>query len=165
MLTKWLFFKPISAALAFISSTNSSTLPDRCSAKATAPSLALAMITPFNSSSTVCCSPGSRYIWLPPMEAAFSEMVTLSFVAIFPLSQASSNKSSVITLVTDAGGRCFFAFCAKSTRPLFPSMSTAAFASIFMPPSVDAFCDPSAPAFAEVCCASPPMICKDRFCG
>ena len=99
------FSRPSSSARRFIRSTKAASEPHRCSARATAQSLAETTATHFIMSETESCSPTSSQIWLPPMEAARSEAVTMSSSASSPESTASAMSSSVMTLVTEAGGR------------------------------------------------------------
>lgn len=106
-----MFCRPSADARLFISSTNISTLPDMYSAAATQASFADTMEIPVRSSSSVCVSPGSMYIWLPPMPAARSLTVTLSDKVTRPESIASQIRSIVITFVTLAGGSFSSAFC------------------------------------------------------
>ena len=49
--------------------------------------------------------------WLPPLDAAVSDAVTVSSQEIRPLSIASITSSMVITFVTLAGGSFSWAFC------------------------------------------------------
>ena len=60
--------------------------------------------THFIMSETDSCSPCSSQIWLPPIEAARSEAVTMSSSAMSPASTASATSRRVMTLVTEAGG-------------------------------------------------------------
>ena len=64
---------PSWAARWFMRSTKASSLPARCSARATAASLPEATATALSKSSTVMSSPSFRYTWEPPMEAAWAE--------------------------------------------------------------------------------------------
>ena len=96
---------PSWAARSFICWTKASSVPARCSPRATAQSLAEAMAMHLSSSSTVRVSPSLSQTWLPPMEAAWAEAVTVSVRASSPRSMASQAKRRVITLVTLAGSR------------------------------------------------------------
>ncbi len=49
-------------------------------------------------------SPSSKKTWEPPMDAAYSDVVTSSSSLIFPSARASKMRSIVITFVTLAGG-------------------------------------------------------------
>ena len=129
VLTKCVSRMPSSVARSFMRSTKISSLPATNSLSATQPSLALAIATPSISSATVCVSPASIYIWLPPIEAARSEIVTESSSVIFPLSTASMTSSIVMTLVTEASGSSLCASCSNNTSPLSASTSTAPFAA------------------------------------
>ena len=120
---------PSSAALAFIRSTKASSLPERCSARATAQSLADTTQTAFTMSATERASPSFSQIWLPPMEAAWAEPVTMSSHWSWPESMASITRSSVMTLVTLAGSRGVWASFSKRTVPVSRSISTAEGAS------------------------------------
>ena len=130
------------------------------SARATQPSLADTIATPSRSCATVWVSPGSIYIWLPPIDAALSDMVTSSSRVILPLSTASIASSIVITFVTDAGGSSLSAFKAYMTLPVAESMSTAAFAFILGPPFESAvlLCDTSS-FTVSILCATSMVLC------
>ena len=104
-MVKWVFSRPSSSARSFMRSTKAASEPHRCSASATAQSFAETTATHFIMSETDSCSPTSSQIWLPPMEAARSEPVTMSSSAIVPLSTASATSNRVMTFVTEAGGR------------------------------------------------------------
>ena len=75
-LTNVVFAIPSPSARSFILLTNSSSLPHMYSAIATQASFALATAIHFSIVSTVCVSPGSRNTCDPPMDAAYSEVVT-----------------------------------------------------------------------------------------
>ena len=109
----------------FISSTNISMLPKMYSAAAAHASFAETMEIPVRSSSSVCTSPGSIYIWLPPIPAARSLMVTLSESDMRPESIASHMSSIVMTFVTLAGGSFLLGFWLKRTRPEAASVRMA----------------------------------------
>ena len=85
--------------------TNAASLPEMCSASATAQSLAETTAMHFIISATLICSPCSSHIWLPPMLSARAEAVTVSSSDSSPESTASAASSSVMTFVTDAGAR------------------------------------------------------------
>ena len=104
-----------------------------CSAIATQASLALAIAMHLIMVSTVCVSPGSRNTWLPPIEAACSETVTVSSGEIEPSSTASKIIKSVIILVMLAGCRLSSAFFSYITRPVEASVRMAHGASISGP--------------------------------
>ena len=127
-LTKWVLVISSCWARSFIRPTNASSLPAIISASATDASLALEIAVAFKRSSTVICSPALNQIWLPPIDSACSEQVTMSSIEMRPSSSASMTSSSVITLVIDAGGSTSSAFFSKSTRPLSCSIRIADFA-------------------------------------
>lgn len=102
-LTKWVLVISSCWARSFIRPTNASSLPAIISASATDASLALEIAVAFKRSSTVICSPALNQIWLPPIDSACSEQVTMSSIEMRPSSSASMTSSSVITLVIDAG--------------------------------------------------------------
>ena len=104
-LTKLVLFIPSSAARSFILRTNSSSFPHMYSAIATQASFALATEIHLIRVSTVCTSPASRNTWEPPIDAAYSDVVTSSSRLIDPFARASKIRRSVITFVTLAGGR------------------------------------------------------------
>ena len=97
--------------------TKPSSEPAIYSAAATEQSFAETTAIHLMISCTVSCSPGSAQIWLPPIEAACSEMVTASAKSILPASSASIISSRVITLVTLAGGNFSLAFFSTITCP------------------------------------------------
>ena len=68
---------PSSLARWFIRSTKASSLPEMASPKATAQSLAETTQTAFSISATDICSFSFSQIWLPPMEQAWAEAVTM----------------------------------------------------------------------------------------
>ena len=72
-LTNLVSFMPHSAARAFMTETNSSTLPHKYSATATHESLADATIMLFNSSSSLYCALASKNACDPPIDAALSD--------------------------------------------------------------------------------------------
>ena len=108
--SKTVFFMPSSAARAFIFETKADSLPQICSARATAASFAEAITTLFTISRTLICSPSLRKICEPPIDVAWAEAVTVSSQPRAPPSIASIMISRVIILVTDAGGRASSAF-------------------------------------------------------
>ena len=124
------FFIPSSAALAFISSTKASSLPETASPRATQASLAELIAAAFSSSFTVKTSPGSSQIWLPPMEHACSLAEISVSIVNLPSSIASNTKSRVIIFVMDAGGICLSASCSKITVPVERSIKIADFADM-----------------------------------
>ena len=75
--------------------------------------------------STVCFSPASRNTWDPPIDAAYSEVVTSVSGVIVPSASASKINSSVITFVTLAGGFFSSAFFSKRICPPEASIITA----------------------------------------
>ena len=116
---------PSSPARSFIRFTNSSSFPHMYSAIATQASLALATEMHLRSVSTVCTSPASRNTCDPPMEAAYSEVVTSSSRLIVPLFRASKISSMVMIFVTLAGGRAVSASFSYRTVPVEASINTA----------------------------------------
>ena len=76
-LTKFVSSRPSSCARWFIMPTNALSLPATCSASATAQSLAETTHTALRRSLTVICSFSFSQIWLPPMEQAWAEAVTI----------------------------------------------------------------------------------------
>ena len=76
-------------------------------------------------SSTVICSYGSSQIWLPPMEEAWEEVVTLSSSEREPFSRSSMTSSMVMILVMEAGAWRSSALYSNSTMPLSASMRMA----------------------------------------
>ena len=119
-------FMPSCLARSFICFTKTSSLPLMCSASATAASLALATTVALIISSADIVSPGSSQMSLPPMDEACSPAVMVSVSASLPLSIASITSSRVITLVTDAQGRCSWGFFSYRIFPVDASIRTAA---------------------------------------
>ena len=105
-------FMPSSAARAFMSLTNPSTLPLTLSASATQLSLALATMTDFRRSPALCFVPASRKTCDPPMDAAFSLTGTFSSKESSPLSTASRVSSTVMIFTMLAMGSLSFSFLA-----------------------------------------------------
>lgn len=106
-------------------STNASSVPAICSAMATDASLPEATAMPFSKSRTDICSPGSRKIWEPPIEAACSLTCTISSSVMRPSCNASMMRSMVMIFVMDAGGSFSWAFFSYNTVPVDASMSRA----------------------------------------
>ena len=109
--SKWVSAMPSSWALWFIRSTKAASLPAICSATATLASLPEDTAMHLIMVSRVCTSPAARYTWEPPMELAYSLVVTWSVRLTFPLSMASKVRSSVMIFVMLAGLRRSAAFC------------------------------------------------------
>ena len=126
---------PNSSARSFILATNSSSLPHRCSAIATAQSFAETTAIHLSISLTLMRSPSSRYTQLPPKDAARALAVTVSSRLIFPLSMASTMRSMVMTFVTLAGNRRLCASFSYRSVPVSFSISTAEGADMVMSPS------------------------------
>jgi len=116
---------PRSFARLFIFATNSSSFPQIYSAIDTQASFALATEIHLISVSTVCVSPGSRNTCEPPMDAAYSDVVTSSASLIWPLSSASNINSNVITFVTLAGGNFSSGFFSYMICPVDASIRIA----------------------------------------
>jgi len=113
---------PRPSARRFICRTNSSSFPEMYSAIATQASFALATEIHLSKVSTVCFSPVSRKTWEPPIEEAYSEIVTSSSNWISPSASASKIKSIVMTFVTLAGGRAVSASFSYNTVPVVISI-------------------------------------------
>ena len=122
-------------ARSFIISTKRLSVPATYSAMATDASLAEATEMHLIIVSTLWVSPASRNTWEPPMDEAYSEVVTVSSRWIFPWEMASKISNSVITFVTLAGGSCSWAFFSSTTVPVDASIRIAEGAEI---PSVSA---------------------------
>ena len=105
--------------------TNASSLPEICSAIATAQSFAETTAMHLSISATLICSPCARYTQLPPKLAARVLAVTVSASDMRPESTSSAMSSIVITFVTLAGKPRSCAFFSYSTSPVTFSISTA----------------------------------------
>ena len=116
-------------------STKSCSVPLMCSAMAMAQSFAETTAMHLSISSTLICSPSSRYTQLPPKDAARALAVTVSSSFSLPLSMSSTMSSIVITFVTLAGNMRSCAFFSYSTSPVYFSISIADGAEMLMSPS------------------------------
>jgi segregation and condensation protein A len=116
-LVKTVSFMPNSLAFSFIALTQLSSDPYINSAMATEASLADLIDMALSMFSTVCTSYASRYIWLPPMPAAFSDMVISWSGVIRPSLILSEIKTMSIIFVMLAGCILSFSFFSNKTRP------------------------------------------------
>ena len=108
---------PRAAAFSFIIATNASSLPATVSASTIAQSLAELTAVALIISDRAISSPGSSQICVPPIEAAYSEQVTIWSSDSVPASRASKVSSRVMILVIEAGGICWSALSSYRTLP------------------------------------------------
>ena len=121
---------PSLCAFSFIIFTKSDSLPAMYSAMETAASFALDMDIHFIMVSTVWISPGSRKTCEPPIDAAYSLVLTSSSSFILPDSRASKIRFKVIIFVILAGIISLSLFLLYNIRPLLFSIRTADFEEI-----------------------------------
>ncbi len=105
--------------------TKAGSVPARCSAMATAASLAETHTTAFSSAPSSTRSPGRISTVAPPEAAAHSLTITESPSDARPAASSSRTSTSSIILASDAGAREESACCAKSTDPVSASTRIA----------------------------------------
>ena len=122
-MAKWVPVQPSCAALWFIRSAKAETLPEICSARPFATSLADFKSRAYKLCSTVSWSPAVRLMVTAPdsrFVVAVSEKVTISSRLQF-----STVRRAVITLVMLAGKNCVEEFFSKRICPVLQFKSTA----------------------------------------
>jgi hypothetical protein len=118
-LVKWVSRSPNARALAFISATKASSLPETAKASVTPASCALRSMSAISACRTLMCSPGRRPMPLSTVTRCGAMMCVLRS------GKHSRASSAVMILVVDAIGRLVWTPRPYSTRPVTRSMMIA----------------------------------------